>query len=117
MNATDKTDRTYNGWTNYETWNIHLWLTNEQGTDSYWREAAKELWDAAGEETHEVWTRSENARFTLADRLKDEIEDGNPLLDEASMYQDLLSAAISEADWAEIANAFLDGIEGYESAE
>ena len=25
-------DSTYNGWKNYETWNVKLWLDNEQGT-------------------------------------------------------------------------------------
>jgi hypothetical protein len=27
----DLTDRTYNGWTNYETWNVALWLQNDPG--------------------------------------------------------------------------------------
>ena len=28
---TDLTDTTYNGWTNYETWNVALWLGNDEG--------------------------------------------------------------------------------------
>ena len=35
------TDTTYNGWHNYETWNVHLWLTNEEATYRYWRALAQ----------------------------------------------------------------------------
>ena len=28
---TNLTDTTYNGWENYETWNVALWINNEEG--------------------------------------------------------------------------------------
>jgi hypothetical protein len=113
MNATEKK---YNGWTNYETWAVNLWLGNEQESYTYWRNAAQEAWNDAEDDRPKYFTRSEQARYSLSETLRSEINDGNPLADQPSVYTDLLNAAISECDWAEIANALLDDIEGYESA-
>ena len=32
------TDQTYNGWANWETWNVALWIENDEG---FYREARK----------------------------------------------------------------------------
>ena len=94
----------YNGWTNYETWAVKLWLDNEQST----YELQKELAQQAKETPKvDVWTREETTRFSLADLLKEFVEDNNPLADDASMYSDLLGAAISEVNFQEIADNIL----------
>lgn len=101
--------KTYNGWTNYETWCVNLWLTNEEGSYHYWTETANEEWESPSH-TSEHWTRSQAARFSLADRLKNEIEEAQPDLG-ASMWADMLNAALCEVDWDEIANSFLEECE------
>jgi hypothetical protein len=101
----------YNGWDNYETWAVNLWLTNEEGIYNYCRGLAlRAAIDAPTcEQVREgIWTVEEAKRFLLADQLKSSVEDMNPLADKATMFTDLLHAAISEVNWDEIATAFLD---------
>ena len=35
---TNIADQTYNGWTNYETWNVALWIQNDEGLYNIARE-------------------------------------------------------------------------------
>ena len=37
-------EKTYNGFTNYETWAVSLWLGNEYASYQYWREKLKKSW-------------------------------------------------------------------------
>lgn len=101
------TDTTYNGWTNYETWAVNLWLDNDQGSQEYWREIAEEIYrDSAPRNS---LTRRDVATYDLADRLKSEVADNAPDLG-ASLYSDLLGAALSEANYDEIARHMIDDV-------
>lgn len=116
-------DKTYNGWKNYETWNVALWLGNEQGSDEYWREQSREAWDAAEAPSanfrmtgREPFTREERAAFKLADQLKEHFEEASADMLEsagqsASVWADLLSAALSEVDWREIAEHYIEDVD------
>ena len=98
-------EKGYNGWTNYETWAVALWLGNEQATSDYWDDVARncliEAREAAQVESG-TWTIAEAATYDLAAQMKEDICSGSPL-EEADMYTDLLNAALSSVDWDEIA--------------
>jgi hypothetical protein len=103
---------TYNGWTNYETWNVSLWLDNDQGTYSDALAMAQDAWDEA--EGGRVFTREEEARNALADRLKDYVEslpEIEPVINGSSLASDLLGAALSEVNWREIADHYLSDVD------
>lgn len=95
----------YSGWTNYETWNCKLWLDNDEGSQELQQDFLK---SAQHTKKVSVWTDEENVKFNLADLLKDYIEENNPLADSATMYSDIMTAALQEIDWNEIAQSIID---------
>ncbi len=98
-------EKTYNGWTNYETWNVKLWIDNDEGSYNYWKDAAQEAFDATDDDdTNEE--RSEEATLVVMKQLESEIEDSAPELQ--GCYADLLNAALSEVNWHEIAAALVE---------
>ena len=74
----------YNGWPNYETWAVNLWLTNDPGSYEASREVA-----ANG-----------------ADALKSWVEDCTfEEIKQSSMVADLLGSALSRVNWRKIAKS------------
>ena len=100
----------YNGWSNYETWAVKLWIDNDQGSAMYARNLVEDARvEASG--GHHVWTVEQHARFTLADSVRDWVcVEMRPEAD-ASMFEDLLSAALDRVDWQEIADNLLSEID------
>lgn len=99
------TDKTYNGWTNYETWVVNLWLNNDEGSQRYWGEQAEHLKQSA--ENHDTAVQD------LAEVMKGHFEEsGHNILEIAkatsSVWADLLGAALSEVNWREIAEHKLE---------
>lgn len=86
----------YNGWANYETWAVNLWLENEESSYRYWRARAKEVRGQGPKAA---------AREILATELKTVLEDDMPELE--GPFADLLNSALDEVDWHEIAKNLL----------
>lgn len=95
------TDTTYNGWANYPTWAVNLWLSNDEGL---YRNAQQLVSD---------WATSSDDRHTieLADDFKTWVRDGLAPDLEASFAADLLGYALDQVDWMEIANAWIEDAE------
>lgn len=79
-------NKQYNGYANYETWAVSLWIDNDQYMHNQLEEFARK---------HESISE-------LANIIEDWISDDMPELG-ASLWSDLLSAAFNEVDWYEIA--------------
>jgi hypothetical protein len=78
-------NQTYSGWTNYETWCVNLWLTNESDTESTLRMLAET-----------------NAGLShRAERLKHYVRNMAPI-EGATLFVDLLQAALDSVNWREI---------------
>jgi hypothetical protein len=86
----------YNGWKNYETWAIGVWI------DSY--EDSQRAFASMGQLI--------DKRVKLADAIKDTVLAGVPDIG-ANMYSDLLEVALEQVDWFELADHFREqGQEG-----
>ena len=103
---TETKDTRYNGWTNYETWNVKLWIDNDEGSYRYWREIAQEMWDEAVPGQYDWQTREDQFLYAFSARMKDEHEENTP--ETVGVYADLLTAALGEVDWREIAQSYFD---------
>jgi hypothetical protein len=93
----------YNGWTNYETWCVNLWIDNSQGDQEYWRDRA--AWclkhqPDAGCAIHEL---SE----TLKEEFDEKYDEQKP---DNGILADLLRAALSEVNWWEIAQHHIEAV-------
>ena len=65
----------YNGWTNYETWNVALWLENDEGlynliqdsSVSSYDDLVDILWDCGSKETRDgvKWSDSKINKFEI----------------------------------------------------
>jgi hypothetical protein len=75
----------YNGWTNYESWLVGLWLDNDEGSYTYWRDRAKQV-----------------SKRELAKELKASHEDWVSE-NVTGVFADLLNSALKSVNWEEVA--------------
>jgi hypothetical protein len=79
-------EKEYNGYTNYETWLVSLWIDNDECTCDL---------------IHNIIRHSKDV-YEASEELKEYVEENNPLADTANLFTDLLNSALSEVDYADI---------------
>ncbi len=106
------TKNEYNGWHNYETWLLKLWQDNSEGDQSFWREQAEQCRLAYPESTRTTGchitaraARFNGRRELYENAAADLAEHGTGV---TGFWQDLLSAALSEVNWREIADHWIE---------
>ena len=92
-------DNSYNGWANYETWNINLWLQNDE---TFYNHAVGELRFIL--EAHE-WDWENVSLAEVRGLIRDVLGSKTP---------DGVSTSHSDIDWLEISDALLELAEGNE---
>ena len=77
-----------------------MWLENTEDSYLYFRELAAEALDQADGD-------KDAAAEILADEIKEAVQNAKPT-DGGNLYDDIITNALAEADYIEIANSFLD---------
>jgi hypothetical protein len=93
------TDETYNGWNNYPTWVVNLWLSNDEGLYNETRALVRAARVELDPVTDAVWP--------VADAIRDFVRDDVAPDLGASFAADLLGYALDQVDWFEIADAWI----------
>jgi len=93
----------YNGWTNFETWAVNIWISSEEGDYLHWQEVAEGCRDEAGSDNAEVVE-------LLADKLRDEhfALGDEPYSAEYGLFCDITKGDLWNVNWQEVAAAILE---------
>lgn len=102
--------REYNGWSNYETWNMNLWLTNDPSFYEVAEDAIQVIVsdDYTDTEDKPITVDKDDVTYKTAEWLKDHAD--NMYLDEFDSSEfnsgpvaDFVHASWSQIDWYSIA--------------
>jgi hypothetical protein len=98
-------NNTYNGWTNWETWNANLWIDNDWRLSESYALQAGDLLGSYDED---------DCVNRLADAIKADFEEAAPEVE--GFFSDALNATLREVNWYEIAKHYVqDSIDAYEA--
>ena len=80
-------DERYNGWTNWETWNLSTWIVKDEASYIFWRDKTVEL------DAQSLADALQQAHSGLLGNMPD------------GWHKDVLREALSRVNWAEVADS------------
>ena len=108
--AQESEKRGFNGWSNYETWAVALWMDNNEGDYRQLRYLARRVYRDAriqhrkGESDTPIL---ETARIEIATCLQDKVYE-ETIHGIQCLTMDLLNSSLDQVDWHELAQSLLD---------
>lgn len=104
-------DNTYNGWSNYETWNANNWINDGMmDTETMARDCLAEAVDREPD----METAISNATDALAEQMENDCNDlCEETCQQSGLFADLLNSALSKIEWREIAENYIKEIPIY----
>ena len=91
-------DNDYNGWANYETWNVTLWIDNDEGMYGFVRDGLEELLDSHDNDWQSI------SEVEIRELVRDAFG-SNKTPDGVSLMDPVL-------DWSEISDMLLELAKG-----
>ncbi len=105
------TDDTYNGWTNYETWAVGMYLDGNytgSGTYEYTIETVRTA--MTNVEENRCSSPEQRTRWSVAEALRDMMSEEMDLGAQDGLASDLLNASWSMVNWYELADAWIENL-------
>jgi hypothetical protein len=107
----NSSDDTYNGWTNWETWLVNLWIDNDQGLYEHCLMLAREEISAntalADGSIHPL--NKKLSAINLSGILREQFDEWAP--DVEGLYRDLMNGALRDVNYLEIATHLSERVE------
>ena len=89
-------------WTNYETQSVYEHLVNDDPeVANYWKHRTKVVL----QENNDDYYQTVRA---LGIEIQSRVEVGNPLADDGSLYDELLTWALGDVEWSDVAEQFIN---------
>jgi hypothetical protein len=103
------TENSHNGWTNYQTWVVNLWIDNDEGMHETMREWAQECMQDAIDKGCDADSARNDATYELGQRIEQWHDEYAP--ETQGVFADLLTRALGQVNWYEIAENYIDDLE------
>ena len=112
-------DDTYNGWANWDTWIVNVWITNDLKLYEYIATMAREEVNAAKHNSEVQLGWHGRAQGRLSRILREQFEEWAPDIPITNaidgLYLDLLTGSLRAVDWREISRHLIEEVEEEEA--